>query len=54
MSFVQSRVIACIALSLDDKINGQYKTVSTLEMQAATVLEIYLEAVDFPLTLVKL
>ncbi len=42
-----------IALSLEDKINGQYKTVSTLEIQANTELEIYLEAVDFPLTLVK-
>ena len=53
MSFVQSSIIACIALSLDDKINGQYKTVSTLAIQAATELEIYLEGVDFPLTLVK-
>ena len=53
MSFVQSRVIACIALSLEDKINGHYQAVSTLEMQAATELEIYLEGVDFPLTLVK-
>ena len=42
-----------IALSLEDKINGQYKTVSTLEIQANAELEIYLEGVDFPLTLVK-
>jgi len=42
-----------IALSLEDKINGQYKTVSTLAIQANAELEIYLEGVDFPLTLVK-
>lgn len=42
-----------IALSLEDKINGQYKAVSTLEIETNTELEIYLEAVDFPLTLVK-
>ncbi len=42
-----------IALSLKDKINGQYAAVSTLEIQMDTELEIWLEAVDFPLTLVK-
>ncbi len=42
-----------IALSLEDKINGQYKAVSTLEIEPHTELEIYLEGVDFPLKLVK-
>lgn len=42
-----------IALLLEDKINGQYKTVSTLEIKPDTELEIYTEGVDFPLTLVK-
>jgi len=42
-----------IALSLEEKINGQYKAVSTLETKPDTELEIYLEAVDFPLTLIK-
>jgi len=42
-----------IALSLEDKINGQYRAVSTLEIETNTEREIYLEAVDFPLTLVK-
>ncbi len=42
-----------IALSLEDKINGQYKAVSRLEIETNTELEIWLEAVDFPLTLVK-
>ncbi len=42
-----------IALSLEEKINGHYKSVSTLEIKADTELEIYLEGVDFPLILVK-
>jgi hypothetical protein len=42
-----------IALSLEEKINGQYKAVSTLEIKPHAELEIYLEGVDFPLTLVK-
>jgi len=42
-----------IALSLEDKINGRYKAVSTLETKANTELEIYLEGIDFPLKLVK-
>ncbi len=42
-----------IALSLEEKINGQYKAVSTLEIKPHTTLEIYLEGVDFPLKLVK-
>jgi len=42
-----------IALSLEEKINGQYKTVSTLEIKPNAELEIYTEGVDFPLTLIK-
>ena len=42
-----------IALSLEEKINGHYKTVSTLEIKPHTELEIHLEGVNFPLTLVK-
>jgi len=42
-----------IALSPEDKINGRYKAVSTLETKANTELEIYLEGIDFPLKLVK-
>ena len=42
-----------IALSLEDKIKGRYRAVSTLEIQTDTAREIYLEAVDFPLVLVK-
>lgn len=42
-----------IALSFEDKINGHWQAVSTLEIKPDTALEIYLEGVDFPLTLVK-
>jgi len=42
-----------VALSLEEKIDGRYQAVSTLEIEANTEQEIWLEAVDFPLTLVK-
>lgn len=42
-----------VAVSLEDKLNGRWRAVSTLEIKANTGLEIYLEGVDFPLTLVK-
>jgi len=42
-----------IALTLEDKINGHYQAVSTLAIKPHTELEIYLEGVDFPLTLIK-
>lgn len=42
-----------VAVSLEDKLNGQWQEVSTLEIKANTELEIYLEGVEFPLTLVK-
>ena len=42
-----------VAVSLEDKLNGQWQVVSTLEIETNTELEIYLEGVEFPLTLVK-
>lgn len=42
-----------IALSLADKKAGRWVVVSTLEVQANTELEMYLEGVEFPLKLVK-
>jgi hypothetical protein len=42
-----------LALSGADKQQGRYVRVDTLDIEADTVLTIYLEAVDFPLHLVK-
>jgi hypothetical protein len=42
-----------VALSLADKKNGRWVVVSTLEIQANTELEIYLEGVEFPVKLIK-
>jgi hypothetical protein len=42
-----------VALSLEDKKNGQYVRVDALVLEAGTVTTIYLEGVDFPLLLVK-
>lgn len=42
-----------IALSLEDKKQGRYVRVDTLDIEPDTVLTIYLEGVDFPLHLVK-
>lgn len=42
-----------VAVSLADKQRGHWQTVSTLEIKANTVQEIYLEGVEFPLLLVK-
>lgn len=42
-----------IALSREDKLNGKYVTVSELELLEDTFYKIYLEAVEFPLLLVK-
>jgi len=42
-----------VALSGDDKKNGRYMRVDTLEIELDTVMTIYLERVDFPLHLVK-
>lgn len=42
-----------VAVSLQDKRNGHWQAVSTFEIKANTELEIWLEGVDFPLTLVK-
>jgi hypothetical protein len=41
------------AVSLEDKLRGHWQAVSTLEIKPNTELEIFLEGVDFPLTLVK-
>ena len=42
-----------VAVSLENKLNGHWEAVSTLEIQEHTELEIWLEGVEFPLTLVK-
>jgi hypothetical protein len=42
-----------VALSLDDKKQGRYVRVDSLELEADTILTIYLEGVDFALHLVK-
>lgn len=42
-----------VALSLADKKNGRYQVVSTVDIEPNTVLEIYLEGVEFPLLLAK-
>jgi hypothetical protein len=42
-----------VALSAQDKGQGRYQTVSTLDLPAGTVHEVYLESVDFPLLLTR-
>jgi len=42
-----------VALSLEDKLNGRYQVLSTVQIELNTVRKIYLEGVDFPLLLVK-
>jgi hypothetical protein len=42
-----------VALSTQDKSQGRYQTVSTLDLPEGTVREIHLESVDFPLLLTK-
>jgi hypothetical protein len=42
-----------VALSVQDKSQGRYHTVSTLNLLEGTVQEIYLESVDFPLLLTQ-
>ena len=42
-----------VALSKADKQQGRYVRVDTLDLEAQTTREIYLEGVDFPLVLVK-
>jgi len=42
-----------VALSLEDKQRGQYKAVSHLDLPAETPIQVWLEAVEFPLHLVK-
>ena len=42
-----------VALSVQDKGQGHYQTVSTLDLPEGTVREIHLERVDFPLLLTR-
>jgi hypothetical protein len=42
-----------VVVSGDDKQHGRFVRVDTLELEAGTVMTIYLESVDFPLSLVK-
>lgn len=42
-----------VALSLEDKKQGHYVRIDTLELEPDTLMTIYLEGVDFPLHLVK-
>jgi hypothetical protein len=42
-----------VALSRVDKQQGRYRRVNTLELEAHSTREVYLEGVDFPLVLVK-
>lgn len=42
-----------IALSETDKLNGKYVTVNDLELKEGATYKIYLEAVEFPLLLIK-
>ena len=42
-----------LALSVEDKKQGRYVRVDSLEIETNTVMTIYLEGVDFPLHLVK-
>ncbi len=42
-----------VALSLEHKKRGEYEQVASLELEAGTVREVYVEQVEFPLLLVK-
>lgn len=42
-----------VALSLEDKERGVYERVSSLKLEPNTVVELYLEQVEFPLVLAK-
>jgi Transposase DDE domain len=42
-----------VALSLEAKKRGEYEQVASVELEAGTVREIYVEQVEFPLLLVK-
>jgi hypothetical protein len=42
-----------IALSADDKVQGRYHVLNTLDLPEGTVQEVYLESVDFPLRLTQ-
>lgn len=42
-----------VALSLEDKKRGEYEQVASVELEPGTVVEVYVEQVEFPLLLVK-
>ncbi len=42
-----------VALSLEDKKQGTYEQVASVELEPGTVREVYVEQVEFPLLLVK-
>ncbi|MBA3472675.1 MAG: transposase, partial [Rubrobacter sp.] len=42
-----------MALSLEDKKQGTYEQVASVELEPGTVREVYVEQVEFPLLLVK-
>lgn len=42
-----------VAFSLEDKQKGHFQKVETIELEENTLMEIYLEGVDFPLALAK-
>jgi hypothetical protein len=42
-----------VALTLADKRNGKYHAISTVDIEPNTVREVYLERVEFPLSLAK-
>ena len=42
-----------VALSLEDKKQGTYEQVASIELEPGTVREVYVEQVEFPLLLVK-
>jgi hypothetical protein len=50
MALKSNRKIAC---SADDKAQGRYHVLNTLDLPEGTVQEVYLESVDFPLRLIQ-
>ncbi len=42
-----------VALTLTDKKNGKYHVISTVDIEPNTIREVYLEGVEFPLSLAK-
>ncbi len=42
-----------VALSLEHKKRGEYEQVASVELEPGTIVEVYVEQVEFPLLLVK-